>query len=58
MLDSLLSNDLRVRVRQTAFRGTAGAIWIPSTSAWHGEYRASLGKGTEYVFAVPWYRST
>ena len=56
--DSLFSNDLRIRVRQTALGGAAGAVWIPSAAAWNGERGAYLGQGTERVFTAPWYRST
>ena len=57
VVDSLLSNDPRIRVRRTAFGGSAGAVWIASAAGWNGERRTYEGEGTEYVFPAPWYRS-
>jgi hypothetical protein len=57
VLDRLLSDDLRVRVRERFAGSAAGAIWVPDPAgggAWNGEAGAVDGRGT--VTAFPnWY---
>ena len=57
VLDKLLSEDLRIRVRKPLLFSPTGAIWVPAgagESGWSGEEGAVRGKGTEAVFPG-WY---
>ncbi len=59
VMERILSHDLRIRVRKTWFGGTTGAIWISAgtAGAWSGERAACRGKGVEYIFPLPWFRT-
>jgi hypothetical protein len=56
----LIRNDLRIRIRQTLFGRETGAVWVPAgtyTGGWAGDGAAARGKGREYIFPHPWFKT-
>jgi hypothetical protein len=60
VLERLVRNPLKIRLRRTWFRGMTGAIFVPdegSGGAWNGDRAACRGKGHDVTFPFKWYRN-
>jgi hypothetical protein len=61
VLERLLRNPLKIRLRRTWFRGMTGAIFVPDEEgggAWNGDWAACHGKGRDVTFPFKWYGNT
>lgn len=61
VVDILLRNDLRIRLRRTLFGRSTGAVWIADVKndgVWNGDRAACGGTGREVIFPRRWYKRT